>query len=162
MRKRVVQGVQTSTGDTLQDWSLLPIETIAEVEVSSEGPNAPIDAALSCVAGSGWRAGVPGEQRVAILFDQPERVRRIVLKFVEAERPRTQEFVLTWSSQVGTPAHLIVRQQWTFSPEASTTEQETYEVTLDNVGVLELLIKPDLSDHTVFATLAEWRIFGER
>ena len=161
MRKRIVQDRVTDGPAALAE-AHLPIESIAQVEVTSEDPGAPIEAVFSHSAGSGWRAGSPGQQRVTILFDEPERVRRITLKFVESDRPRTQEFVLTWSPRVGSPAHIIVRQQWTFSPSGSTTEFETYDVNLDQVVVLELMIVPDLNDHLSVATLAEWRIFGEQ
>ena len=157
MRKRTVERRE----NTAAAGNRLQIESIAEVEVTSEHPDFPIDAALSEAGRQGWRAGSAGEQRVALIFDRPERVRKMTLKFVETERPRTQEFVLTWSSAVDGPAHVIVRQQWTFSPSGSTTESETYEMDLHEVRMIELTIKPDLSDVTAVATLAEWRVFGD-
>jgi hypothetical protein len=39
----------------------------------------------------------------------------------------------------------IVRQQWSFYPQGSTTEIEDYQVNLDSVSVLELALKPDLT-----------------
>jgi Protein of unknown function (DUF3309) len=82
-------------------------------------------------------------------------VRKVTFEFVERERSRTEEFVLTWASQTGSAPHFIVRQQWTFTPSGSTTESETYE--LEGVQELALRIKPDLSDPTAIATLAAWR-----
>lgn len=143
------------------DRSHLPIHVIAQVEVTSEDPERPIEAALSELGTSGWRAADPGEQRVTILFDAPELVRKMTLQFVETDRPRTHEFVLTWSSKIEGPAHIIVRQQWTFSPSGSTTESETYVVDLSDVRMLELMIKPDLSDPTAIASLREWRIYSD-
>jgi hypothetical protein len=52
----------------------------------------------------------------------------------------------------------IVRQQWNFSPAASTTEIEQYVVELDAVLVLELSIRPDLSRREAIATLESWRV----
>jgi hypothetical protein len=160
MRKRIVQrpekiNVQSSNGGHL------PIDAIAQVQVTSEDPEHPIEAALSLVGTSGWRAAVPGEQRVAILFDEPEFVQKMTLNFVETDRQRTHEFVLTWSSDIDGPAHIIVRQQWTFSPSGSTNESETYIVDLRNVRMLELMIKPDLSDPSAIASLREWRIYSD-
>jgi hypothetical protein len=111
---------------------------------------------------AGWRAGTPGEQRVRIIFDQPERIRKMTLQFIEAACQRTQEFVLTWSVDEATPAQIIVRQQWTFSPRGCTKESETYHVELDNVRVLELMIKPDLSDTKAVASLTQWLIYGRK
>lgn len=158
VRKRLIDALQLPPADRAD---FLPIESIAQVEVSSEAVDAPIEAAFSPGA-SGWRAAEPGEQRIRIVFDQPEQVRKLTLKFIERERPRTQEFVLTWSADAGSPAHIIVRQQWTFSPAGSTAESEIYDVEIDHVRILELMIKPDISDSTATATLAEWRVFAER
>ena len=110
MRKRIADRRETIHVESMNR-SHLPIEAIAQVEVTSEDPERPIDAALYGLGTSGWRAATPGEQRVAILFDKPELVRKMTLKFVETDRPRTHEFVLTWSSQIDGPAHIIVRQQ---------------------------------------------------
>ena len=52
----------------------------------------------------------------------------------------------------------IVRQQWSFSPQGSTTEIEDYQVNLDTVSILELAIKPDLTPDNAFATLTRWRM----
>ena len=156
MRKRIVE----RRDNTAAPAGALPIESIAQVEVTSEHPEFPIEAALSEGGRHGWRAGAPGEQRVAVIFDQPERVRKMTLKFIETDRPRTHEFVLTWSSDADGAAHVIVRQQWTFSPGGSTTESETYEMDLHGVRKVELTIKPDLRDNAAIATLTEWRIFG--
>ena len=160
MRKRIVERPESTHVESMTSTHLV-IEAIAQVEVTSEDPERPIDAALYGLETlSGWRAAAPGEQRVAILFDEPELVRKMTLKFVETDRPRTHEFVLTWSSQIDGPAHIIVRQQWTFSPTGSTTESETYCMDLSNVRMLELMIKPDLSDPSAIASLREWRIYS--
>ena len=52
----------------------------------------------------------------------------------------------------------LVRQQWNVSPAGSTSEVEDYEVDLDGVSVLELVIKPDLKRGEAPATLASWRV----
>lgn len=54
----------------------------------------------------------------------------------------------------------MVRQQWSFSPAGSTAESETYHVDLRDVRMLELMIKPDLSDPEAVASLREWRIYS--
>ena len=156
MRKRVLQ----TAHNVAEPSRVLPVEDVAEVEVTSETVDSPIEAALSPGRGSGWRAGTPGEQTIKIFFSEPASIRRMALKFTETARERTQEFVLTWSTDETTPPRVIVRQQWTFSPSGSTTETETFDMELDDVRVLELSIKPDLSDGTAVASLAEWVIYG--
>lgn len=161
MRKRIIERREDPRRENVAALGHLDITLIAQVEVTSEDPGHPIEAALSGTGSSGWRAGTAGEQRVALIFDQPARVRKMTLKFVEAERSRTQEFVLTWSDLIGGPAHIIVRQQWTFSPTGATTEAEAYTVDLNGVRMLELMIKPDLNDPNAVATLHQWCIFSQ-
>jgi hypothetical protein len=55
------------------------------VEVTSEDAAHPIESALIPSAGSGWRAGRPGQQTVRLLFDEPQKVARIRLLFQEDE-----------------------------------------------------------------------------
>ncbi len=80
-----------------------------------------------------------------LLFDVPQRIRRIWLVFEETEAERTQEFVLRWFSDGGHSFREIVRQQWNFSPPDATRETEDYRVDLSGVTVLELVIVPDKS-----------------
>jgi hypothetical protein len=133
--------------------------TSRTVEVTSEDPNFPIEAAFVGDSGDiGWRASAKGEQQVRLLFDQPVSVRRIQLHFTEPTRDRLQEFSLRWLAEDGGQPREIVRQQWNFSPEGSTSEMENYEVSLDGVSALELSIKPDLTYNEAMASLASWRV----
>ena len=102
----------------------------ASVEVSSEDENHPIESALLGDEKRGWRAAEPGSQTIRLLFDGPQRLRRIWLAFEDNETVRTQEFVLRWSSHVGQPFREIVRQQWNFSSPGAVREIEDYAVDL--------------------------------
>ena len=136
----------------------LDLHQVAQIAVTSEDPDFPIESAFSLGVTPGWRAGGRGEQTIRLIFDPPQRIRRIWLRFHEAESERTQEFSLRWRPDKHGRVREIVRQQWNFSPSGSTTEVEDYQVNLDGVGILELAIKPDLGRRDVLATLAEWRI----
>ena len=138
-----------------EEW--LDLEKIASVEVTSEDPSFPIDSALTAREGPGWRAAGRGEQIIRIVLDKPRPLRRIRLEFSETESQRTQEFTLRWS-QPGGSFKEIVRQQWTFSPQGSTSEVEDYQVDLDSVSVLELALRPDLTPNNAFASLSAWRV----
>ena len=157
MRKRIVN--LERPGDRIrapQEW--IDLGETSTVEVTSEDPDFPIESVFSSHVGRGWRASQKGEQQVRLIFDRPLPVHRIQLQFVERERERTQEFTVRWASaETGQPKE-IVRQQWNFSPAASTSEIENYEVNLKDVSVLELLIKPDLTYNSALATLAAWRV----
>jgi hypothetical protein len=51
-----------------------------------------------------------------------------------------------------------VRQQYNFSPPATTSEREDYPVDLDGVTTLELTIVPDISGGPARASLAQLRL----
>jgi len=136
----------------------LDLERIAQVQVTSEDPDYPVEAAFSFGKGPGWRAGGRGEQTIRLIFDQPQRLRRLWLRFEETSIERTQEFALRWCAHWDDRRQEIVRQQWNFGPHGSRTEIEDYAVDLDGVLFLELIIEPDLRRRQAFATLADWRI----
>ncbi len=157
MRKRIIGQVATpQTANAPENW--LDLEDIAEVEVTSEAPGFPIEAALALEGkGEGWRAAESGEQRIRIVFDTPTAVRHMRLQFDEARLARTQEFVLRWAARRDQALQEILRQQWTFSPNGSTSEIENYEVNLTGAAVVELSIKPDISGGSTPASLTAWR-----
>jgi hypothetical protein len=135
----------------------MDLAEIATVEVTSEDPDSPVESVFSTDGGSGWRASQKGEQHIRLIFDEAQPVRRIQLHFLEPAFDRLQEFTLRWSAADGRSKE-IVRQQWNFSPAGSTSEIEDYEVNLEGVSALELVIKPDLTHNVALATLAAWRV----
>src|SRR5438876_4704445 len=106
MRKRLTSSESPSVSD--QAW--LNLETAATLELTSEDERHPIEAALSSRDRQGWRASAPGPQTIRLVFDQPQRLRRINLVFNEAETSRTQEFVLRWRSEPDHGFREIVRR----------------------------------------------------
>ena len=106
----------------------------------------------------GWRAADPGTQTIRLIFDQPQRLRRISLVFEENEIKRTQEFVLRWSPDGGRSFRDIVRQQWNFSPPDTVREVEEYQVELSDVTVLELIVVPDNNRGVARASLKNLRL----
>lgn len=160
MRKRVgPYQPSTDARDASSAW--LPLEAIAEVEVSSEAPGHPIEAALAPgrdpSVPAGWRAADPGRQIIRLHLNPAQALRRVRVVFQEAERHRTQEFVLRGSAGGG-PGREIVRQQYNLAPPAASQETEDYTVALDRVDWIELEIIPDISDATAVASLAEFRL----
>jgi hypothetical protein len=128
------------------------------VEVTSEDKDFPVESAFVSGDARGWRAAAPGSQTIRLIFDQPQRLRRIALVFEETETGRTQEFVLRWSADGGSSLKEIVRQQWNFSPPESVREVEEYQVDLSNVIVLELVIKPNIAGGADRASLKNMRL----
>ena len=151
MRKRVITDEQRGAGD---DW--LDLAAIAQVEITSEEADHPIESALSGKE-PGWRASRQGEQRIRLLFDKPQSIRRIRVGF-DVDSARTQEFVLRWSADDGRTYREVVRQQYTFSPPNTTREIEDYTVNLPELTQLELQIAPDISGGTARASLSQLRV----
>ena len=156
MRKRLV--TPTIDRRAPPHGSSLDLERNAVVEVTSEDKDFPVESAFTSEDERGWRAEAPGRQTIRLIFDQPQRLKWVSLVFEEDKAQRTQEFVLRWSSDGGSTLKEIVRQQWNFSPPESTREVEDYQVDLENVNVLELVIKPDIAGGTARASLKNLRL----
>ena len=155
MRKRIIDQEPQDVVPVDQGW--LDLQSLAQVELTSEDAANPIEAALVSSTGLGWRAAQAGEQTICLLFDELQVVRRIQLLFQEDQRARTQEFVLRWSPD-GQSYREIVRQQYNFSPPSVTREFEDYAVDLAGVTTLELRIVPDISGGDARASVAQLRI----
>ncbi len=168
MRKRIIA---SDPGDTApaEDRSAAPptdewldLDALADVEISSEDPEYPVEGALlpgrGSGPGSGWRAAGPGTQTIRLSFAEPIRLRRIWLDFVEPNRERTQQFLLQWSTDGGLTFQDVVRQQWNFSPDGGPRETEDLRVDLAGVSTLELEIVPDISGGAAVASLAYLRL----
>ncbi len=155
MRKRITKSDRESPA---LDQAWLELESLAQVEVSSEEAQHPIEAALVPGASSGWRAAAPGQQLVRLIFDEPQTLRLIHLVFDEHEQERQQQYTLRWTSGLGQPYREIVRQQYNFSPPTTTTEVEDHRVNLDSCTELELSIVPDLRGSAAHASIVEFRL----
>jgi hypothetical protein len=156
MRKRIMQ--EETDASTVDNEHWLDLDTLVQVELTSEDTAYPIESAIIADAGSGWRAQEPGKQVIRLLFDTPHRISRIRLVFREEARERTQEFVLRWSSDGGASWREIVRQQYNFSPPGMTRELEEYAVDIDGMTMLELSIVPDISGGEARASLEQLRL----
>jgi hypothetical protein len=156
MRTRLISAI--SIERVAVDRGRLDLAKLGMVEITSEDEGYPIEHALELDETRGWRAAEPGPQIIRILFDHPQKLKRIWLVFEETEIQRTQEFVLRWSVDHGRSFREIVRQQWNFSPPATIRETEDYTVELFDVTLLELKILPDLSGGEARASLTSLRL----
>ena len=124
MRKKPITGFGTGGGHA-SSGSWLDIETAATAELSSEDPQYPFEQALRTPSTGGWKAADPGPQLIRLRFDSPQPVKRVHLQFREEEVNRSQEIAL-FATLLTSPRKELVRQQWGFSPQGSTTEVEDY------------------------------------
>jgi hypothetical protein len=156
MHKRII-GTQTAPESGPSE-SWLDLQATAEVELTSEEAGNPIENVFASDTRSGWKAAATGIQTIRLIFKPAQSIRRIRLEFRENQFERTQEFALHYSEENSTVLREILRQQWTFSPQGSTTEIEEYSVDLPQVHILQLTIDPDRGQHRAVATLHRWRI----
>jgi hypothetical protein len=108
--------------------------------------------------GLGWRAAQPGKQTIRLVFALPQKIRGIRVVFLEDQQARTQQFVLRWSPDRGQTYQEIVRQQYNFSPPTTTQELEDYAVEIHELTTLELIIVPDISERSAYASVAQLRV----
>ena len=83
MRKSLITRIPENA--PLRDQAWMDLDRIASVEVSSEEIDYPIESALLLEGKRGWRAADSGTQTIRLLFDEPQKVRRILLVFEDTE-----------------------------------------------------------------------------
>ena len=154
--RKIIKRADTELASEKGSW--LDVSATAQVEVTSEDPLYPIEAAFTDGDKRGWRAAEPGKQTIRLFFDEPQQIRRIWLQFVEVAKERTQQFTLLWSKDKTDALRPLFQQQWNFSPSGSTSQIEDYKVELDDVWMLQLVIDPDISRGTAVASLEKWRL----
>lgn len=120
MRKEVIGEAAGRAASQTVRW--MNLDTLAKVQISSEGKEFPIEAALLDGKNKGWRAATAGKQMIRLVFEKPQQVHRLWLVMEEQEKWRTQQFVLRWSADKGRTFQEIVRQQWNFSPPNAIRE----------------------------------------
>ena len=74
MRKRIITSAQQEAAPPELEW--LNMETLAEVEITSEDAAHPIESALlpGRTPEEGWRASGPGAQKIYLLFAHPQQI----------------------------------------------------------------------------------------
>lgn len=152
--RKMIRRAETELAPETVSW--LDVGAIAKVEVTSEDSHYPIESAFGHPLGRGWRASEQGKQTIRLFFDEPQRIRRIWLRFVEEHAERTQQFSLHWSKDKTDALRPLFQQQWNFSPSGSTSQTEDYKVELDDVWMLQLVVDPDISKGPAVATLESW------
>src|SRR5216683_5844366 len=72
-RKRIIE-ITASGSPLCPDAHWMDVEHLAQIEVSSEDPAAPIETVFHFGRGPGWRAAKSGTQRIQLIFDQPQHL----------------------------------------------------------------------------------------
>jgi hypothetical protein len=104
---------------TTEKTSWLDVKTISRIEATSEDSRYPIKSAFE-MDGSGWRAVEVGKQTVRLTFDEPQRIKRIQLYFMESDGECTQQFTLLWSPDQTADTRPVIELEWNSSSTGST------------------------------------------
>jgi hypothetical protein len=134
----------------------IPVGSIATVLVTSEDAAHPIEHAFDDHRGPGgtrWIAEQPGEQTIALAFDTPQTIRRVVLEVEEHEVSRTQELDLSVSRDGGRHYQELLRQEFNFSPDGTVFEREDWAIAEADVTHLRIRIRPDKGGKVCRASL---------
>jgi hypothetical protein len=81
MRKRLISPTPERVRPHDESW--IDLDGAAMVEVTSEEEDYPIESALLSRETPGWRASRPGAQTVRLVFDEPQRLKRIVMEYLD-------------------------------------------------------------------------------
>ena len=142
MRKRIVKEESAPASRAGE----LDVEALATVVVSSEAPGSPVENAFDGRRGPGatrWVAGESGVQTLTLEFDAPQLVRQVLLEVEEREVGRTQDVVLSISVDGGKSFRELLRQEFNFSPPATSFEREEWTLHSEPLSHLRLRILPD-------------------
>jgi len=143
VRKEILK--QSEPG-RLPSFELIDVATLAQVMVTSEDADHPVEMAFDGRGGPGgtrWVAAADGEQTLIVAFDDPQRVHGILLEIEEPEVARTQQLQVAISTDGGGSYREIVRQEYNFSPPGTSFERERWSAEAEGVTHLRLVIAPD-------------------
>jgi hypothetical protein len=146
----------------MTDVGRLPLGALAEVRASSEDKDHAIVLAFDDGDGPGstfWKAGDPGEQTITVAFREACRLSKVSIQVEEREVTRTQEVQLAVSTDGGLTYRELLRQEFTFSPNGATWEEERWTVPDDRLTHVRLVIKPDKGRRDMYATLTSFGLW---
>ncbi len=86
MRKSQITRIPPSA--PLRDQAWMDVDRISSVEVTSEESDYPIESALLLEGKRGWRAANSGTQTIRLIFDEPQKLRRMLLVFEDTKNSR--------------------------------------------------------------------------
>ena len=81
MRERLITPTPETVRSRGEGW--LDVERAAMVEITSEDKDYPVESAFASGEAQGWRAAEAGTQPIRLVFDRPQRLKRISVVFEE-------------------------------------------------------------------------------
>jgi hypothetical protein len=141
----------------------IDIASQAILAYSSEDPDHPLEHLIDGHCGRGatrWASARLNEtERIVLEFDHPQRISRLIYEVEEGRQERTQEVRVEVSSDHGRTYRQVLAQDYTFSPQGATFQQEDLRLDLSAITHLRLTIVPNKGGSGV-ATLTSLRLFA--
>jgi hypothetical protein len=141
----------------------IDIASQATLAYSSEDPDHPLEHLIDGHCGRGatrWASARPNEtEHIVLEFDYPQHISRLVYEVEESRQERTQEVRVEVSSDNGRTYRQVLAQDYTFSPQGATFQQEDLRLDLPAITHLRLTIVPNKGGDGV-ATLTSLRLFA--
>ena len=162
MRKRLM-GEETLVSKELP--GEIDIAGLALFAYSSEDADYPMEHLIDGLRGPGgtrWASARPNTtERIVLAFDPAQRISGLAYEVEECRQERTQEVHVEVSTDHGHSYRQVLVQEYTFSPQGSTFQQEDLRLDLTDVTHLGLTIVPSKRGSGV-ATLTSLRVFALR
>jgi hypothetical protein len=141
----------------------IDIRREATLAYTSEDPDHPLEHLTDGHCGPGatrWASARPdATERIVLEFDHPQRISRVGYEVEECRRERTQEVRVEVSSDQGHTFRQVLAQDFTFSPQGATFQQENLRLDVPAITHLRLTIVPNKGGPGV-ATLTCLRLFA--
>jgi hypothetical protein len=141
----------------------IDLAACAAVLYSAEDLSHPIEHLLDGSSGRGatrWSSGRQNaSEQIAIEFDRPMQILRMIFDAEERQVERTQQVTIEYSSDSGKTYRVALLQEYTFSPQGSTYQREDLGFALRDVTHLRLTVLPN-KGVAGMASLTSIRLFG--
>lgn len=125
----------------------LDLVALATIHYSSEDPDHPVEHMFDGCSGRGatrWMsARCDATEQIVIAFTYPVNISRMAFEVEETLVGRTQEVRVEYSADAGRTYRQVLVQEYTFSPQGSTCQQENLALELRDVTHLRLIIVPN-------------------
>jgi hypothetical protein len=129
--------------------SELDLRACAEVRISSEHPDHPVDNLFDGSAGEGASRWVAARRdkagMVLLVFDEPVDLSHCAFEAEERELVRTQQVIAEYLVASGDTYRQCFIQEFNFSPDGATYQRELIELNLRAVRRLRLTVLADKS-----------------
>jgi hypothetical protein len=147
LRKLVIS--ESPTSDSRHPGVELDLRACAEVRISSENPEHPIEHLFDGTAGEGASRWIARQRdrpgTILFVFDEPVDISYCAFEAEERQLVRTQQVIAEYLLATGDTYRQCFIQEFNFSPEGATYQRELIELNLRGVRRLRFNVLADKS-----------------